>query len=106
MDFGMADHERLLALYNGLVFFYLVPRYLLFPSLYGERYLRTAILLSAVLAANYLALWQYHEYYGGNAVPTLYLACFGPAMSVWMALLNCKIEKDNPGYYRPARHRK
>lgn len=103
MDFGMTDHERLQALYNGLVFFYLVPRYLVFPSLYGERYLRTAMMLCAVLAANYLVLWQY---FGGNAAPTLYHACFGPAMSGLMALLNCKVEKDNPGYYRHGERRR
>ncbi|MDQ0140868.1 hypothetical protein [Cupriavidus necator] len=99
----MTDFERLQALCNGLVFFYLVPRYLLFPSLYGERYLRTAMMLCAALAANYLVLWQVS---GGEAAPTLCRACCGPVMSVLMALLHCKIEKDNPGYFTSAGNRR
>lgn len=103
MDLGMTGYERLQALCNGLVFFYLVPRYLLFPSLYAERYLRTAMILGAALAANCLLLWQT---LGGEAAPTLYRACFGPVMSLLMALLHCKIEKDNPGYFTNAERRR
>lgn len=97
MDYGITDHEKLKAAYSCFVFFYFVPRLLLFPSVYGERYLLTVFTLCAVFAANYLLLRHFFE---GEVTSTLYEACYGPVMSVWMALLSSKIEKDNPGYYK------
>ncbi|UIF91754.1 hypothetical protein KAF44_33930 [Cupriavidus necator] len=97
MEYGITDYEKLKAIYSCFVFFYFVPRLVVFPLVYGERYLRTVITLCAVFAANYLVLTRF---FGGEVVPTLCEACYGPVMSVWFALLCSKIEKDNPGYYK------
>lgn len=97
MDLGITHLEKLKALYTCFVFFYFVPRLVVFPLIYGERYRWTAFTLCITFAANYFVL---REIFGGEVSDTLYEACFGPAMSIWMALLNSKIEKDNPGYYK------
>ncbi|NOV22857.1 hypothetical protein E5S69_04810 [Cupriavidus necator] len=96
MEYGITDYEKLKAVYSCFVFFYFVPRLLVFPFVYGERYLWTLISLCAVFAANYFVL---RGFFAGDGVPTLYEACYGPVMSVWFALLCCKVERDYPGYY-------
>ena len=97
MELGISDYQKIKSAYLCFVYFALVPRLLVFPGIFGQRYLRTAAALCALYAVNYFIL---ENYFIAERAPTLYEAFYGPVISVWMALMNCKIQKDNPDYYK------
>ncbi|EYS86459.1 hypothetical protein CF68_06085 [Cupriavidus sp. SK-4] len=52
MELGVSNFDKVKGLYNSVVFYMLVPRYLLFPQLFKERYLTVAIHLLCCFAGN------------------------------------------------------
>lgn len=103
MDFAITDPSRLKAVYFCAVYIVLVPRLVLFPSIFDERYLRAAAELCALYSVNYFLL---KNCFIVERAPTLYEAFYGPLVSVCFALLNCKMQKDNPEYLKSERRRR
>lgn len=97
IETSFSNFHIIKGLYTSMVFIFLVPRCLLFPHLFKERYLTTALYLLLCFAGNLFVLTFYLP---APHVPPFYEALFNPAISFWFAVVLCAVEQDHPGYFK------
>lgn len=82
--------SRIFSSYTAIVFFFLVPRFVLIKAFAGQRYAYIAFAILGIYLANVVVSAFFFTH---DRIPAFYIGMFGPFMSLWLSLLFCEADK-------------